>query len=123
MILSNASVWAAETRTGISETSSADRIWEEFLGTNLEGIWVKLACAGFSVTSFSSSGAVRTLVWKIWKIDSSGLLTTDTGRGKTITQTESRCRQGSAVTVYMHNNFKLNVKIEICTDFKQLLKN
>ena len=42
---------------------------------------------------------------------------------KSFFQVRSRCRQGSAVTVCVHQNFKLNVKIEICTYFKQLLKN
>ena len=30
--------------------------------------------------------------------------------------------QGSTVTVIVHQNFKLNIKIDICKDFKQLLK-
>ena len=36
---------------------------------------------------------------------------------------QSRCRQGSALRVIEHSNFKLNNKIKICTDFKQILKN
>ena len=32
---------------------------------------------------------------------------------------QSNCRQGSAVTRLVHWNFKLNFKIDFCTDFKQ----
>ena len=36
---------------------------------------------------------------------------------------QSKCREGSTMTVSLHQNFKLNIRIDVCTDFKQLLKN
>ena len=36
---------------------------------------------------------------------------------------QSRCREGSTLRVSLHQNFKLNFRIDVCTDFKQLVKN
>ena len=36
-----------------------------------------------------------------------------------IASDQSKCREGSTMTVSVHQNFKLNIRIDICTDFKQ----
>ena len=37
--------------------------------------------------------------------------------------TQSRCRQGSVVTMLPNWNVKLNIKINICLDFEQIIQN
>ena len=41
---------------------------------------------------------------------------------KNIYPMQSRCRQVSAMTMHAHWNFKLSIKMDICIDFKQILK-